>query len=77
MTNRGTMSNTGDGRISPDDIKAKLGELQGEAMGQVEGAKNQLLTIGAAVALALLVITFFLGRRAGKRASAVIEVRRA
>lgn len=71
------MSNTGDGRISPDDIKAKLGELQGEAMGQVEGAKNQLLTIGAAVALALLVITFFLGRRAGKRASAVIEVRRA
>ena len=63
-------------RISRDDIKAKLGEIQGDALEQVEGTKNQLLAIGAGVGLLLLIAAFLLGRRGGKRASAVIEVRR-
>jgi hypothetical protein len=63
-------------QIRPDDIKAKLGELQGEARQQVDGAKNQLVAVGAGVALLLLIAAFLLGRRGGKRASAVIEVRR-
>ncbi len=63
--------------ISRDDIKAKLGDLQGEARTQVDGARNQLVTVGAGVALLLLVIAFMLGRRGGRRRSAVIEVRRA
>lgn len=65
------------GRISPDDIRSKLGEIQGEATHQVEGAKSQLLAIGAGAAILLLVIAFLLGRRGGKRSSAIIEVRRA
>lgn len=63
--------------ISRDDIKAKLGDLQGEARTQVDGARNQLITVGAGLALLLLVVAFMLGRRGGKRSSAVIEVRRA
>ncbi len=70
------MSQYANGPITPDDIKAKLGDLQGEARQQVDGAKNQLITVGAAVGLLLLVIAFMLGRRGGKRSSAVIEVRR-
>lgn len=70
------MSQDVDDRITRDDIKSKLGDLQGEAQHQVEGAKNQLLMVGAGVAIVVLVVTFMLGRRAGKRASAVIEVRR-
>jgi hypothetical protein len=70
------MSQTGNDRITPDDIKSKLGDLQGEARQQVDGAKNQLVTVGAALALVLLIVAFMLGRRGGKRASAVIEVRR-
>lgn len=70
------MSQSAADRITPDDIKSKLGELQGEAREQVDSAKNQLLAVGAGVGLALLVIAFLLGRRGGKRASAVIEVRR-
>lgn len=62
--------------ITRADIKGKLGEIQGSAEEQVEGAKNQLLTIGAVIALILLIAAFLLGRRGGKRASAVIEVRR-
>ncbi len=70
------MSTSASEPISRDDIKAKLGDLQGEARTQVDGARNQLVTVGAGVALLLLVIAFMLGRRGGKRSSAVIEVRR-
>lgn len=63
-------------RITPEDIRSKLGEIQGEATQQVEGAKSQLLAVGAGVALVVLIVAFLLGRRAGKRACAVIEVRR-
>ncbi|MFZ4517620.1 MAG: hypothetical protein ACOYOP_04490 [Microthrixaceae bacterium] len=62
--------------ISRDDIKGKLGEIQGEAQDQVEGARNQLLAAGLLVGLFLLIVAFLLGRRGGKRSSAVIEVRR-
>lgn len=70
------MTQPGGERISRDDIKAKLGDIQGDALEQVEGTKNQLLTIGAGIGLALLIVAFLLGRRGGKRSSAVIEVRR-
>lgn len=70
------MTSTTD-RITPDDIKAKLNEIQGEATQQVESAKNQLIAAGAVLGILLLIVVFLLGRRGGKRASAVIEVRRA
>jgi hypothetical protein len=63
-------------RITRDDIKSKLGDLQGDALEQVDSAKNQLLTIGAGLALIVLIAAFLLGRRGGKRSSAIIEVRR-
>ena len=63
-------------QISRDDIKAKLSDIQGEATQQVESARNQLVATGALVALFLLILAFLLGRRGGKRSSAIIEVRR-
>lgn len=63
-------------KITPDDIKSKLTEIQGEATEQVESAKSQIVAAAALVALLLLIVAFLLGRRGGKRASAVIEVRR-
>jgi hypothetical protein len=71
-----TQQRPGGERISPDQIRAKLNEIQGQATEQVEGAKSQLLAVGAGVGLVLLVVAFALGRRAGKRSSAIIEVRR-
>ena len=43
---------------------------------QVQGAKNQILAVGLVVGLLLLIVAFLLGRRGGKRSSAIIEVRR-
>jgi hypothetical protein len=70
------MSQNANDRITPDDIRAKLGDIQGEAREQVDEAKSQLVAIGAGVALVLLILAFMLGRRGGRRSSAVIEVRR-
>jgi F0F1-type ATP synthase membrane subunit c/vacuolar-type H+-ATPase subunit K len=71
------MSQTGSyTTITRDDIKGKLGEIQGEAQDQVQGARNQLLAAGLLVGLVLLIAAFLLGRRGGRRSSAVIEVRR-
>jgi len=67
---------SGGEKISRDDIKSKLNEMQGEATATVESAKNQLLAAGAFVAIILLIATFLLGRRGGKRSSAIIEVKR-
>lgn len=63
-------------RVTPEDIRSKLTEIQGEATEQVEAAKNQVIAVGVLVGILLLIIAFMLGRRGGKRASAVIEVRR-
>lgn len=62
--------------ITPDQIKSKLQDIQGDATAQVEEAKNQLVTAAAIVGLVVLVVMFLLGKRSGKRSSAVIEVRR-
>lgn len=64
-------------KISPEDIKAKLSEIQQEATAGVEGAKNQLVTVGAVVALVVLLLAFLLGRRTGSRRNTIIEVKRA
>ncbi len=64
------------GPITPADIKNKLGSIQGEAQEQVEEVRNQILAVGLIVGLLLLLAAFLLGRRGGKRSSAVIEVRR-
>jgi len=67
---------TSAGPITPNDIKRKLGDIQGEAQEQVESAKNQIIAVGLVVAVLALLVAFLLGRRGGKRSSAVIEVRR-
>ncbi len=63
-------------RVSPDDIRSKLTEIQGEATEQVEAVKNQVIAAGVLAGILVLIFVFLLGRRGGKRASAVIEVRR-
>ena len=64
-------------KITPNDIKQKLADIQGDATSTVEGAKNQLIAVGAGLALLLLIVAFLLGRRGGAHKSTIIEVKRA
>ena len=57
-------------KITPNDIKNKLADIQGEATTTVEGAKSQIIAIAGGVAILLIVIAFLLGRprlRQGRR----------
>jgi hypothetical protein len=67
---------TGTEPITRDDIKAKLLEIQGEATSTVEDAKTTIVGVAAAVGVVVLVAVYVLGRRAGRRRSTVIELRR-
>jgi hypothetical protein len=63
-------------RITRDDIEAKFRELTGEVSDEVESTRSQVITVGLAVGVALVAVVFLIGRRAGRRRSAVVEVRR-
>ena len=65
-----------DKRISRDDIEAKFRELTGEVTDEVESTRSQIVTIGLAAGVALVAVVFLIGRRNGRRRSAVVEVRR-
>ncbi len=63
-------------RISRDDIEAKFRELTGEVSSGVESTRSQVITVGLAVGVALVAVVFLIGRRNGRRRSAIVEVRR-
>ena len=63
-------------RITRDDIEAKFRELTGEVSEGVEDTRSQVITVGLAVGVALVAVVFLIGRRNGRRRSAIVEVRR-
>jgi hypothetical protein len=63
-------------KITRDDIEAKFRELTGEVSQEVASTRSQAITVGLAVGVALVAVVFLIGRRNGRRRSAVVEVRR-
>jgi hypothetical protein len=64
------------GPITRDQIEAKFRELTGDVSEEVESTKSQVITVGLAVGVALVAVVFLIGRRNGRRKSAIVEVRR-
>jgi hypothetical protein len=62
--------------ITRDQIEAKFRELTGEVSEEVQETRSQIVTVGLAAAVAVVAVVFLIGRRAGRRRSAVVEVRR-
>lgn len=63
-------------RITRDQIEAKFRELTGEVSDEAESARSQVLTVALAAGVAFVAVVFLIGRRSGRRRSAVVEVRR-
>lgn len=64
------------GRITRDDIRAKLGELQGEVNETTQHARPVLTYAAVGAAVAVVALAFVLGRSRGRRKSTVVEIRR-
>lgn len=63
-------------KITPDDIKAKLTEIQGDATNTVDDAKSKIIAVVAVGGVVIVVAIFLLGRRGGRKKSTIIELRR-
>jgi hypothetical protein len=63
-------------KISRDDLEAGIRQLQGDAKQKLTDKKRPLIaTVGVAAAVVVL-LAFLLGKRSGKKRSALIEIRR-
>lgn len=62
--------------ITPSDIEAKFREVQGQFDEVAADGKKRLALVGAVGGVVLVVVVYYLGRRAGKRRSTVLEIRR-
>ncbi len=65
-----------DGKITPDDIRAKFGELHSDVDNRAEAAKGTAVTVGAVVAVGVVLAVFVLGMRRGRKRTTVVEIRR-
>lgn len=62
--------------ITPADIEKKFRDIQGQVDVVAEDSKKRLAVAGAGLGLVILLLVYVLGRRAGKRKSSVLEIRR-
>jgi uncharacterized membrane protein affecting hemolysin expression len=62
--------------VTRDDLEAKFRELQGDVSETAESARTTLATVGAVIAVGVVLAAFLLGRRRGKHKRTFIEIRR-
>ena len=70
------MSTTEAPRITREDIESKLRQLKGDADEVVQTNKTNGLIAAAIGAVVVIALAYLLGRRKGKKRSAVVEIRR-
>ncbi len=62
--------------ITPADIEAKFRDIQGQIDVVADDSKKRVAVGGAALSVILMLLVYVMGRRAGKRRSTVLEIRR-
>ena len=66
----------GSGRISRDDLEAKLREMSGGVEDSVARVRPTLITSGVAALVLAVLVAYLLGRRRGRARSAIVEIRK-
>ena len=67
---------TSSDKVTREDIEKKFREIQGDIDETAESAKGMAITVGAVVAVVVVLGVFILGKRRGKKKTTFIEVRR-
>ena len=62
--------------ITKADIEAKLSQLKGNVDTEVANVRGIAVTVGIAVATVVVLASFALGRRRGRRLATIVEIRR-
>jgi ABC-type glycerol-3-phosphate transport system permease component len=63
-------------KITKDDIERQLAGFQQTLQGKVDDRRQTLISAGVVVAVLVVLVVFFLGKRTGKRSSTFLEIRR-
>lgn len=62
--------------ITKEDLEEKFKAFQGEVQNRVDDKKSTIVGVAVGVGAAVLLIVFLLGKRAGKKKTAIVEIRR-
>jgi hypothetical protein len=62
--------------ITKGDIEAKLATLKGGVDTEIANVKGIVIGVGITVAVVIVLATFALGRRRGRKLSTIVEIRR-
>lgn len=65
-----------DTKISRQDLEDRFRSIQSDLTGKVEEKKQPAIVAGAAGGLLLLALMYLLGRRSGRKRSAIVSIRR-
>lgn len=63
-------------KLTRDDVEARFRALHGEANAKTEEMKPSIVRVAVVAGVVLLVITYLLGKRKGKRKTTIVEIRR-
>ena len=63
-------------KITPEDLRDKLQSFQGDVQGKVDDQKTTIATVAGGAGLVIMILMFLLGKRSGKKKSAIVEIRR-
>ena len=67
---------TTDTKITRQDLEDRFRSLQDEVTQKVEDKKQPVITAAIAGGLLLLLVFYVLGRRSGRKRSALVQIRR-
>ena len=70
------MSGTQESTADREELESTLGSFQNSLRGQIEDRRQTIVTIGVAIGVAVAVGAYLLGRRSGRKKSAIIDIRR-
>ena len=63
-------------RISRADLEAKFREVQDDLQGRLDDRRQGIIAVASAVGIVVLVVAYLFGRRAGRRKTTFVEIRR-
>ena len=63
-------------KVTRDDIEASLRAIQTGVEGKVVSQRTKIIRAASAAAVILVLLIFVLGKRSGRKKTAIVEIRR-